>query len=52
MKAFLVFFFSVKLIVLARRAVRVVERRYAPGGSGFVAAQESFHRATKPQRIE
>ena len=44
MKAFLVFFFSVKLIVLARR---VKERMYAPGGSGFIAAEKSFDRAAK-----
>ena len=49
MKTFLVFFFSVKLIVLARR---VKERMYTPGGIGFIAAQEDFCRATKSQRIE
>ena len=49
MKTFLVFFFSVKLVVLARR---VNERMYAPGGTGFIASQENFDRATKPQRIE
>ena len=56
MKTFLVFFFSVKFAVLARRAKRVVmectERMYAPGGIGFIAAQESFYRAAKSQRIE
>ena len=48
MRTFLVFFFSVKLIVLARR---VKERMYTPGGIGFIAAQEDFDRATKSQRI-
>ena len=56
MKTFLVFFFSVKLIVWARRVKRVVmertERMYAPDGIGFIAAQESFYRAAKSQRIE
>ena len=49
MRTFLVFFFSVKLIVLARR---VKERMFAVGGSGFVIAEESFGRATKSERIE
>ena len=49
MKTFVLFLFSIKLIVLARR---VKERRYAPSGIGFVAAQESFYRAAKSQRIE
>ena len=49
MKTFVLFFFSVKLIVIARR---VKERMYAPGGIGFIAAQEDFDRATKSQRIE
>ena len=49
MKTFLVFFFSVKLIVLARR---VKERMLAPGGIGFIAAEGSFYRAAKSQRIE
>ena len=56
MKTFVFFFISVKFVVLARRAKRVVmermERMYAPGGIGFVAAQESFYRAAKSQRIE
>ena len=56
MKTFVLFFFYFKIIVLARRAKRVVmermERMYAPGGIGFVAAQESFYRAAKSQRIE
>ena len=56
MKTFVFFFISVKLVVLARRAKCVVmertERMYAPGGIGFIAAQESFYRATKSQRIE
>ena len=56
MKAFVLFFFSVKLIVIARRAKRVdmerMERMYAPGGIGFVAAPESFYRAAKSQHIE
>ena len=44
------FFFSrTKLIVLARR---VKERTYAPGGIGFIAAEENFGRAAKSQRIE
>ena len=49
MKTFVLFFFSVKLIVLARR---VKERMYTPGGIGFIAAQEDFDRATKSQRTE
>ena len=46
MKTFVLMFFSLKLIVLARRAK---ERMYAPGGSGFVAANENFERAAKRQ---
>ena len=49
MKAFVLFFFSIKLIVLARR---VKERMYAVGGIGFIAAEENFDRAAKSQRIE
>ena len=49
MKTFVLFFFSIKLIVIARR---VKERMYAPGGIGFIAAQEDFDRVTKSQRIE
>jgi len=49
MKTFVLFFFSVKLAVIARR---VKERMYAPGGIGFIATQESFYRAAKSQRIE
>ena len=49
MKTFVLFLFSIKLIVLARR---VKQRMYAPGGIGFIAAQKNFHRATKSQRIE
>ena len=49
MKTFVLFFFSVKLIVLTRR---FKERYYAPGGIGFIVAQEDFDRATKSQRIE
>ena len=56
MKTIVLFFFYFNIIVLARRAKRVVmermERMYAPGGIGFVAAQESFCRAAKSQRIE
>ena len=48
MKTFVLFFFSVKLTVIARR---VKERMYAPGGIGFIASQESFYRAAKSQRI-
>jgi len=44
MKAFVLFFFSVKLVVLARR---IKNRMYAPGGIGFIAAEESFDRAAK-----
>ena len=44
METFVLFFFSVKLIVLARRAK---ERIYAPGGSGYITAEESFDRAAK-----
>ena len=55
---FLLFFFSIKLAVLARCAK---ERMYAPpnidcendmGGIGFIAAEEDFDRAAKSQRIE
>ena len=49
MKTFVLFFFSVKLVVIARR---VKERMYAPGGIGFIATQESFYRAAKSQRIK
>ena len=49
MKTFVLFFFSVKLVVIARR---VKERMYAPGGIGFIAAQDDFDRAAKSQRIE
>jgi hypothetical protein len=44
-----VLFFMVKLIVLAHRTKG---RKYAPGGIGFVAAEESFGRAAQSQRIE
>ena len=47
MKAFVLFFFSIKLIVLARRAK---ERVCAPGGIGFIAAEGNFDRAAKFQR--
>ena len=47
--AFVFFFISVKLAVLARR---VKVRMYAPGGIGFIAAQEDFARVTKSQRTE
>ena len=49
MKTFVLFFFSVKLIIIASR---VKERMYTPGGIGFIAAQEDFDRVTKSQRIE
>ena len=58
MKTFVLFFSSIKLIVLARR---VKERMYTPpnidcendmGGIGFIAAEENFDRAAKSQRIE
>ena len=49
LKTGVLLFCATKLIVLARR---VKERMYAPGGIGFVAAQESFYRAAKSQRIE
>ena len=49
MKTFVLFFFAIKLIVLTRR---FKERYYAPGGIGFIAAQEDFDRATKSQRNE
>ena len=57
-KTFVLFFFSIRLIVLARR---VKERMYAPpnmdcendmGGLGFIAAEENFDRAANSQRIE
>ena len=41
MKAFVLFLFSIKLIVLARR---VKERMYAPGGIGSIAAEDNFGR--------
>ena len=50
MKTFVLFFFSVKLVVLARRVIK--ERMYTPGGIGIIAAQEDFGRVTKSQRIE
>ena len=49
MKAFVLFFFSIKLIVLARR---VKERMCAVGGIGFIAAEENYDRAAKFQNIE
>ena len=49
LKTGVLLFCATKLIVLARR---VKERMYAPGGIGFIAAQEDFDRATKSQRIE
>ena len=48
MNTFVLFFFSIKLVVLARR---VKQRMYAPGGSGFKAANVDFLRATKRQRL-
>ena len=49
MKTDTLLFCATKLIILARR---VKERMHAPGGIGFVAAQESFYRVAKSQRIE
>ena len=49
MKMFVLFLFSIKLINLARR---VKERMYAPGGIGFIAAEDNFGRVAKSQRIE
>ena len=49
MKTFVLFLFSIKLIVLARR---VKERMYAPGGIGVIAAEDNFGRVAKSQRIE
>ena len=49
LKTGVLLFCATKLIVLAHRAK---ERMYAPGGIGFIAAQESFYRAAKSQRIE
>ena len=49
LKTGVLLFCATKLIVLARR---VKESMYAPGGIGFIAAQEDFDRATKSQRIE
>ena len=48
MLSLVLMFFSLKLVVLARR---VKERMYAPGGSGFVAANENFERAAKRQCV-
>ena len=48
-KTSVLMFFSLTLITLARRAK---ERMYAPGGIGFVAAEESVDRAAKSQHIE
>ena len=44
LKTGVLLFCATKLIVLARRAK---ERMYAPGGIGFIAAQEDFDRAAK-----
>ena len=49
-EAFVLFFFSIKLIALARRVKE--ERMYAVGGIGFIAAEENFDPAAKSQRIE
>ena len=49
LKTGVLLFCATKLIILARR---VKERMYAPGGIGFIAAQEIVHRAVKSQRIE
>ena len=49
LKTGVLLFCATKLIILARR---VKERMYAPGGIGFIAAQEDFDRVTKSQRIE
>ena len=49
LKTEVLLFCATKLIILARR---VKERMYAPGGIGFIAAQEDFDRVTKSQRIE
>ena len=49
LKTGVLLFCATKLIVLARR---VKERMYAPGGIGFIAAQDDFDRAAKSQRIE
>ena len=49
MEADTLLFCATKLIILARR---VKERMYAPGGIGFIAAEENFGRAAKSQRIE
>ena len=49
LKTGVLLFCAIKLIVLARR---VKERMYAPGGIGFIAAEENFDCATKSQRIE
>ena len=49
LKTGVLLFCATKLIVIARR---VKERMYAPGGIGFIAAQEDFDRVTKSQRIE
>ena len=44
LKTGVLLFCATKLIVLARRAK---ESMYAPGGIGFIAAQEDFDRAAK-----
>ena len=44
LKTEVLLFCATKLIVLARRAK---ESMYAPGGIGFIAAEESFDRAAK-----
>ena len=49
LKTGVLLFCATKLIILARR---VKESMYAPGGIGFIAAQEDFDRAAKSQRIE
>ena len=41
-----VFFFALKLVIIARRALR---RMYSPGGSGFVASQIHFYSAADTQ---
>ena len=44
MKTFYVVYWSLKLIVRARR---IKEKMYAPGGTGFIAAKEDFDRVAK-----
>jgi hypothetical protein len=47
MKTFMVFLFSVKLVVLARRAKQRKERMYAVAWEVFIGEEQNFDRGAK-----